>query len=180
MTSAAIPVLETERLRLRAHRVDDFEAARAMWADPAVVRYIGGKPSTPQQTWMRILAYAGHWSLLDFGYWAIADRASDAFLGEIGFADFKRDFAPSCAGIPELGWALTTEATGRGIATEAARAACTWGDARFEHDRTVCLIDARNVASLGVARKCAYATFDRTEHAGVETLLLARARREPG
>jgi RimJ/RimL family protein N-acetyltransferase len=176
MTSAAVPVVETGRLRLRAHRIDDFDAARAMWADPAVVRFISGKPSTPQQTWMRLLAYAGHWSLLDFGYWAIADRATDAFLGEIGFADFKRDFAPSCAGIPELGWALATHATARGIATEAARAACAWGDARFECERTVCLIDTRNVASLGVARKCGYEAFDRTERGGVETLLLARAR----
>ena len=40
-----VPVIETERLLLRGHRLDDFEALAAMWADPAVVRFIGGKPS---------------------------------------------------------------------------------------------------------------------------------------
>ena len=38
-----VPILETERLRLRGHRVDDFAASAAMWADPIVTRYIGGK-----------------------------------------------------------------------------------------------------------------------------------------
>ena len=170
------PEIVTDRLILRAHRTSDLDACRAMWADATVVRFIGGKPSTPQQTWMRMLAYAGHWSLMDFGYWAIADRESDAFLGEIGFADFKRDLVPALDGVPELGWALATPASGRGIATEAARAACAWGDARFDCERTVCLIDPENIASLGVARKCGYAAFDRTGRSGKETVLLARAR----
>ena len=39
-----VPVLETERLRLRGHRPDDFADSVAMWADPLVTRYIGGKP----------------------------------------------------------------------------------------------------------------------------------------
>ena len=38
------PVIETERLILRAHHVDDFEHIAAQWADPAVVKYIGGTP----------------------------------------------------------------------------------------------------------------------------------------
>ncbi len=42
--AAEVPILETERLRLRGHRRDDFAASAAMWADPIVTRYIGGKP----------------------------------------------------------------------------------------------------------------------------------------
>ena len=38
-----VPVIETERLILRGHRLDDFEGLAAMWADPEVTRYIGGK-----------------------------------------------------------------------------------------------------------------------------------------
>ncbi|MEW7001647.1 GNAT family N-acetyltransferase [Serratia ureilytica] len=38
------PTLVTERLRLDAHRLDDFESLAALWADPLVVRYIGGTP----------------------------------------------------------------------------------------------------------------------------------------
>jgi RimJ/RimL family protein N-acetyltransferase len=32
------PVIETERLILRGHQVDDFEDIAAQWADPAVVK----------------------------------------------------------------------------------------------------------------------------------------------
>ncbi|HEY6455656.1 MAG TPA: GNAT family N-acetyltransferase, partial [Steroidobacteraceae bacterium] len=64
--SSAVPVIETERLRLRAHQSDDLAACVVMWSDPAVVRYTLGDPSPPQRTWMRILAYRGHWELLGF------------------------------------------------------------------------------------------------------------------
>ena len=38
------PTLITERLRLDAHMLDDFDSLAALWADPQVVRYIGGTP----------------------------------------------------------------------------------------------------------------------------------------
>ncbi|HEV7178226.1 MAG TPA: GNAT family N-acetyltransferase, partial [Candidatus Baltobacteraceae bacterium] len=118
-----IPVIETDRLLLRAHRLDDFPASLAMWTDPIVVKHIGGVPSTEQASWFRLMRYLGQWPLLGFGYWAIEEKSSGAFAGDIGFADFKRDIQPSIAGVPELGWALPTPMHGKGYATEAARAA---------------------------------------------------------
>ena len=41
-----VPVIETDRLILRAHRLEDFPALAAMWGDSAVSRFAGGKPST--------------------------------------------------------------------------------------------------------------------------------------
>jgi RimJ/RimL family protein N-acetyltransferase len=172
--SGGPPTLYTERLCLRAHRTDDFDAMAAMWADPIVVRHIGGVPSKPQQTWMRMLAYAGHWSLLDFGYWAIADRATDAYFGELGFANFKRDVAHDYRAFPELGWALSTSAAGNGFATEATRAVSAWGDARFDGQRTVCLIDPENASSIRVAQKCGYGLAERVSLKEKQTLLFTR------
>jgi len=37
--------LETERLRLRMWREDDFKGYAEICADPEVMRYLGGKPS---------------------------------------------------------------------------------------------------------------------------------------
>ena len=54
-----VPVLETERLRLRGHRLDDFAAYAAMWADPAVTQHIGGKPIPEEESWTRFLRQAG-------------------------------------------------------------------------------------------------------------------------
>src|SRR4051812_2186757 len=95
------PGLATERLLLRAHRPDDFEPCLAMWSDAAVTCYIGGKPFAADEVWGKILRYAGLWSLLGFGYWAIEERRSGRFVGEVGFADFKRDLVPSFGGAPE-------------------------------------------------------------------------------
>ena len=64
--SEKIPILETERLKLRGHRLDDFVHCSAIWADPEVTRYIGGKPLTEEECWKKWLRYAGHWALLGF------------------------------------------------------------------------------------------------------------------
>lgn len=65
------PAIDTPRLALRAHTVDDFADCVALWANPDVTRHITGTPSTPEATWARLLRYAGHWTLLGYGYWAV-------------------------------------------------------------------------------------------------------------
>ena len=175
-----VPVLETARLRLRAHRLDDFEASFAMWSDPVVTRYIGGKPSSEQQTWSRMTSYAGHWALLGFGYWALEEKSTGSFAGELGFANFRRDIASSMRDVPELGWTLASRFHGKGFATEAVRAAVAWGDVRFGPMRTVCLIDADNLASIRVAQKCGYEVFEQITFHERRTLFLARHGVPPG
>jgi RimJ/RimL family protein N-acetyltransferase len=152
----AAPAIETERLRLRAHGVGDLADCVAMWSDPEVVRYTIKEPSPPQRTWLRILGYCGHWALLGFGYWAVEEKASGRYIGELGFADFKRAMKPSIDGMPELGWALTSWAHGKGHATEALRAAVAWGDEQFQSLRTVCIIHRDNRRSFRVAEKLGY------------------------
>jgi RimJ/RimL family protein N-acetyltransferase len=175
MTTSA-PTLETSRLILRAHTADDFAAGAAMWADPAVVRHIGGTPSTAQASWMRLLRYGGMWPLLGYGYWAVEEKASGQFIGELGFADFKREMEPSIAGIPELGWALASPFHGKGFATEGLRAALQWGDAHLNAPLTVCIINPENVASVRVAQKIGYVEKSRSSLGGQETILFERPR----
>ena len=118
-----VPVLHTERLKLRGHRLDDFIASAAMWADPNVTRHIGGQPLTEEEAWTKFLRYVGHWALLGFGYWVVEEKATGSFVGEIGFADYKRDLEPSLHDKPEIGWVLAPRSHGKGYATEAVRAA---------------------------------------------------------
>ncbi|HLI96810.1 MAG TPA: GNAT family N-acetyltransferase [Candidatus Baltobacteraceae bacterium] len=158
---ASVPVLTTARLRLRPHALADFDAACAMWSDPIVTRFIGGKPSTPQQTWARLLTYMGHWQALGFGYWAIELQTTGAFIGEIGFADFHREVIPAMRDVPELGFALASSAHGDGYATEAVRAVLSWGDEHLPSERTVCLVNEDNRASLHIVEKVGYRVFER-------------------
>jgi RimJ/RimL family protein N-acetyltransferase len=136
--SVDVPIVESVRLRLRPHRRDDYPHCCAMWADPVVTRFIGGKPSTPQQTWSRLLSYLGHWQIQNYGYWAIEEKTSGSFIGEIGFADFKRDIDEGMQNVPELGFALAAHAHGKGYATEAVGAVIAWGDRNLPSKRTVC------------------------------------------
>jgi RimJ/RimL family protein N-acetyltransferase len=152
----AAPLLETTRLILRPHAAEDFPECVAMWRDPQVVKYTIGSESPPPRTWQRLLAYLGHWQLLGFGYWAVQSKATGKYIGELGFADFHRDFQPSIAGIPEIGWALSVPAHGQGYATEALSRVIEWGDAHLRNSRTVCIVHRDNAPSLRLAQKLGY------------------------
>lgn len=171
-----VPVLETERLKLRGHRIDDFADCAAMWADPKVTRHIRDIPFTEEETWTRLLRFVGHWAVLGFGYWAVLEKPAGRFLGEVGFAEYKRDLKPSLNGIPEIGWVFASQAHGRGYATEAVRAVIAWGDTHFGNVRTACIITPENVASIHVAAKCGYQEFQRTTYHGHPTVMFVRDR----
>jgi RimJ/RimL family protein N-acetyltransferase len=169
----AAPDIRTARLRLRAHRADDFEACRAIWSDPEVVRHISGKPSTGEEAWRRLLIYAGSWSLLGYGYWAIEELASGKYVGDVGYAEFQRDIEPSLRGMLECGWVLARAAQGRGYASEALAAIEAWRHAHLPERRTVCIIAPDNVASVRVAEKAGFHRWCETTYHGDATLVFS-------
>lgn len=170
-----IPVIETERLRLRGHTMADFEASAAMWGDPGVARFISGKPSTREESWRRMMTYPGHWALLGFGFWLIEEKATGAFVGEAGFADFKRNIeAKYTNGAPEQGWALSPDMHGRGYAYEATAAQIAWGEQHFGRSDFFCMIAPENAPSLRVAEKLGYQQYGRTQYMGSDSFLLRR------
>ncbi|HEX2076144.1 MAG TPA: GNAT family N-acetyltransferase [Longimicrobium sp.] len=172
----AVPSLETARLTLRGHTLEDFDESAAMWGDPLVTRHIGGRPSTAEEAWARVLRYPGLWALLGYGYWVVREKHSGRFVGEVGLADFRREVTPALDGAPEAGWVLAPWAHGRGYATEAVRAALSWADAHLALPRTVCLIAPENAASLRVAEKCGFRELARGTYKGEATILCERPR----
>ena len=167
--------LTTTRLTLRPHTAADFPACCTLWADPGVTRFIGGRPSTPEEVWSRILRYAGHWHLLGYGYWLATDRQTGTAIGEFGLADFHRDLTPSFGDTPEAGWAMLPQYEGRGLAHEAMSAILAWADQTMP--RTVCMIAPENAPSLKLADKLGYRQYARTEFKGSPTILFERAAR---
>ena len=69
---------------------------------------------------------------------------------------------------------MSTEVHGRGYATEAAQAALRWMEVAFSPDRTVCIIDPANVASLRVAEKLGYHPIGNAEYKGKLVVKLRR------
>jgi len=179
---ASTHILTTERLTLTPPTMADFEDSAALWADPEVVRYITGKPSTRTEAWSRFQRQVGGWALLGFGAWTVRETASGRYIGEIGFGNFKREITPSLGDAPEAGWVLAPWSHGKGFASEAVAAALAWGDARFESPRTVCIIDPDNAASLRVAAKAGYRIYGRAPYHDSEVVLHERPnpRRQTG
>jgi RimJ/RimL family protein N-acetyltransferase len=169
-----IPRVETERLVLRGHTLEDFPSFAAMWADPEVTRYIGGEPLSEEDAWAKFLRVTGHWALLGHGFWAIEEKASGKRIGEAGLLSVKRDIQPPFHGVPEIGWGLLPEVQGRGYATEAGQAILRWGEARFGRVRMVCIIDPDNGPSLRVAGRLGFKPYANTTYKGDPTLILER------
>lgn len=168
------PTLRTGRLILRAHRLEDADAHAALWAEPGVVRFIGGVPLDRETAWTRFLRKAGMWQFLGFGYFALEDRATGRYLGEAGFQDSRRAMAPSIEGTLEAGWVLATHAQGRGLAEEAMRAALAWADAAQAGRRITAIIRPDHAASLHVAGKLGFVEAARAWYHGAAILVLER------
>ena len=172
--STLAPMIETERLRLRARRLEDFSFFRDMWADPQVTHYIDGEPRSEEDTWTKFLRMIGHWAALGYGYWAVEEQASGRLVGEAGFGDFRRVMEPSLKGTPEMGWAFASFAHGKGYATEAVRAAAAWGDAFFKGGRTSCIIGICNAPSVRLAEKAGFTRAGTAQYHGEEVMLFYR------
>jgi RimJ/RimL family protein N-acetyltransferase len=172
--STTPPTLITARLTLSPPRASDFEDSAAMWSDPMVVRHVGGRTSTPEESWARLLRATGLWSLLGYGYWAVRETATGRYVGEVGFADFHRGITPSIDGVPEMGWVLATWAHGQGLAAEAVAAGLSWGQGQWGDAPVVCIIDPDNVPSLKLARRMGFLEVARTTYKDAPTVLLQR------
>lgn len=144
--------------------------------DPEIVRHLGGAPFSREDTWRRMLAGPGLWALLGYGYWAIERKADGAYLGQLGFADFKRDMTPSIQGLPEIGWIFALHAHGQGYASEGAAAALAWADAELQAPQIVAIIDADNGASIRVAEKCGFSVREQATYRDAPILLYRRFR----
>ena len=167
--------LSTLRLTLAPNTRADFADSAAMWADPVVTRFIGGRPNTREEAWARLLRQAGLWALFGFGYWAVREAVTGRFVGEVGFMNAGRDLDPPFGDVPECGWALMPWSHGKGYATEALMTVLAWADGRGL-DRTVCMIDPANTASAAVAARIGYCAYAESVYKGEPTILYERLR----
>ncbi|QDC10962.1 GNAT family N-acetyltransferase [Oceanicola sp. D3] len=139
------PTITTERLRLRPHRIEDFEPMAALFATDWA-RYMGG-PICRKEMWYWLSSEVGSWTLLGHGSLAIELRESNAFIGQIGLT--KPEQFPE----PELGWCVWPEFEGKGYAFEAAQALLAWAWANLPAATVVSYIDPENDRSIALARR---------------------------
>lgn len=170
------PLIETDRLRLREHAAKDFDDVASLWSNPEVVRHISGVPARRDESWARILRYAGLWSLLGYGYWAVETRREGRFVGEVGLADFRRQMQPPLENLPEAGWAFHPDAQGRGLATEAMEAVLSWADNSLDAEATICILNPDHARSAALAKRLGFRQLRHVQFNGAPTLVMQRPR----
>ena len=160
------PMLETERLRLRAFREADLDAYAAICADPEVMRYLGdGRALSRADAWRQMALIIGHWTLRGYGLWAVEERATGDLIGRLGF--FNPEGWPGF----ELGWMLRRASWGRGYATEGAGRALAHAFTEMGRDHLISLIRPDNRASIRVAERLGERLERRTDLFGQEALV---------
>jgi RimJ/RimL family protein N-acetyltransferase len=142
--------IRTSRLLLRRWSAADRAPFAAMNADPDVMEHF---PSVLSRQESDALAdrIEAHFAERGFGAWAVEVPGTAAFVGYVGLAvpRFEAAFTP-CV---EIGWRLAREFWGRGLATEAARAALVFGFEQVGLEEIVSFTVPGNLRSRHVMEK---------------------------
>lgn len=143
-----VPVLETERLRLRGWREADLAPIAAINGDPAVMTYLGATLDRNSSD-MVIGRFLQKWvEEPQFGWWAVEHIEDRALIGLVGLG--RPDFELPCSPCVEIGWRLARDYWGQGLATEAARACLKRGFAVLRLPEIVSFTVAGNARSRAV------------------------------
>lgn len=171
-----LPMINTNRLLLRPHHIDDFEQYAKLWmqTSPANTIAPNAQSLSHEESWARFLRQLGHWSAFGFGPFVVLDGGTKHIVGEAGFAFCERGIGPSFDGAPEAMWKIDVNRQGKGLATEAMLVAASWLNAHQKFPRTVCMIDVLNIASKRVAEKLEFSEFSSSQYRDKPVLLLER------
>ncbi|MBN9334087.1 GNAT family N-acetyltransferase [Devosia sp.] len=140
-----IPTLQTERLILRAMRVEDFPAYAKIMASPRSV-FMGG-PFDQRAAWGMFCHDLALWILYGHGALMIDVRDTGECVGQIGIN--HGPLFPE----KELGWLLYEGFEGNGYATEAATAMRDWARDTLKLPTLVSYFDPENHRSMAVSAR---------------------------
>jgi [ribosomal protein S5]-alanine N-acetyltransferase len=141
-----LPVLETERLILRAPQASDWPTFRDYRLSPRTA-YTGGVKKAHEAA-EQFASFFGHWVLRGFGRLIAEDRATGQPVGHFGPMQWDD------AGDVELTWSLwTADAEGKGLASEAARAMQAWTFDVAGLCPVIAAVHRDNAASHAIARR---------------------------
>ena len=138
--------IETPRLVLRPWDETDVPPFAAINADPEVMRWISdGSVRDEQQTRTLVAEIGELWDAEGYGLFAVEIRETGELAGFTGLAVPR--FLPEVMPAVEIGWRLGRSCWGRGLATEAARAALRFAILERGLERLVSIVQVGNGAS---------------------------------
>ncbi len=145
-------LIETSRLGLRAWKDSDLDTFSAMNSDESVMKYFPKKfRLNKEESKKSIEGFMDHYHKHGFTYFATDLLADDEFIGFIGMKTLGFDafFTPGV----DIGWRLSKDYWGRGLATEGAIAARNYFFEHFNYDKLFSLTPIQNQPSWSVMEK---------------------------
>lgn len=152
-------LLTTPRLRLEPLTDAHFDGLHTLNSDPAVMRYITGKPDTPADTQLMIDKVKARWAEWGYSWWAFIELATGEMIGAGCVQHLGRDAAKP----HEVGWRLRQDRWGKGYASEAARALATFAFERLQAPLLCAVCDPENADSAKVMMRMGM-TYRGQEH----------------
>lgn len=135
---------------MRPWRDSDIEPYVALGADPELMRYFPWTMDRAESE-ASMARFRAHFAEHGFGPWVVEVPGETEFAGVIGLSYVRHEthFTPAV----EVAWRLFAEYQGRGIATEAARAAVRYGFETVGLEEIVAMCTPDNRASRRVMEK---------------------------
>ena len=148
--ATGMTVLATERLLLRRWKDSDRPPFSRLNADPRVMEFMPG-PLSRQESDRLADQIESHSRERGFGLYAAELRQDHSFIGFVGLAvpSFQAHFTP-CV---EIGWRLSADYWGRGLATEGAREVIRHAFAELGLEELVSFTAPGNLRSRRVMEK---------------------------
>ncbi|HEY1960392.1 MAG TPA: GNAT family N-acetyltransferase [Polyangiaceae bacterium] len=146
------PLLETERFRLRALVPEDADALLQVFGDEEAMRFYDRGVILELGEARVLIATLNKRREDRLGIrWAIAAKSDGAVVGTIGYNAFV-----ASADRATLGYDVARAHWGKGVATEAVRAAVAWGHATLGLHRIEAVVMIGNERSTNVLRKAGF------------------------
>lgn len=155
-------VLTTDRLRLEPCGTRHFAGLRAVNGDPAVMRFVGGRPQTPEETAAWIARAEARWRIHGYSWWVIRLGNRGGIIGACCLQHIENDPAQEL----EIGWRLLPGCWGRGYATEAAAAMLDYAFGALAVTRLHAMADPANAASIRVMMRLGMRSLGLRRHYG--------------
>ena len=139
-------LIETPRLQLREFDLSDAEALYELNSDPEVMRFTGDRPfSTVDEAETFVQNYDAY-KEFGFGRWAVISKQSGRLIGWCGLKRNEMNLI-------DIGFRFFRDQWGKGYATEAAKAALTYGFMELGLEQIIGRAARENGASLRVLEK---------------------------
>jgi ribosomal-protein-alanine N-acetyltransferase len=168
-----IPTLTTPRLFLRPWQAADAQGLYNILQQEGILDYFPNRtPPSLERVERYIAHHLSHWQEYGYGHWALAARPELQVIGWSGL-----ELLPE-TGETEVAYLLSKHFWGRGLGTEAAQAALSYGLETVALSCIIGLVHPDNIASRRVLQKIGLSFSNQANYFGMSLQRYVTVRKD--